>query len=224
MTRREASILRAGSQVSFRNGAMKAALSLAIIAGILPFGRIIFPLHAAATGDGLSQKDSDNCAKKVKALEEHAASPEPRKKKATRITETELNSYFLLELKSKFHPCLRSIQFTLLDNKLRGTAALDFDKLGLRSTNVLARMLTRLFSGVHSLSVAGKLVAAGGKARFELDEARFDGSALPNLLVEEIISAVGKKQRPPFDPLQPSQMPYAIDRVEVRSGHLVIHQ
>jgi hypothetical protein len=72
--------------------------------------------------------------------------------------------------------------------------------------------------------VDGKLEAAGGKAKFVLDEARFDTTVLPNFLVEEIISAVGRKQRPPFDPMQPSQMPYKIEKVEVHKGQITIYQ
>ena len=54
--------------------------------------------------------------------------------------------------------------------------------------------------------------------------ARFDGTLLPNFMVSEIITAVGRKQRPPFDPLQPSQMIYAIDRVDVHAGYFIVYQ
>jgi hypothetical protein len=94
----------------------------------------------------------------------------------------------------------------------------------MNSTKMLTRLVANLFSGMHSLSMSGKLAARGGMANFILDVARFDDTALPNFLVEEIISAVGRKQKPPFDPMQPSRMPYAIDRVEVHREYILVCQ
>jgi len=42
--------------------------------------------------------------------------------------------------------------------------------------------------------------------------------------VEEIISTVGKRQKPPFDPMQPSQMPYGIQKVETGQGYITVYQ
>ncbi len=110
------------------------------------------------------------------------------------------------------------------ESKLKADAVLDFDNLSKNSTKTFARLVAKLFTGTHNLSVNGKLVASEGKASFVLDEARFDGSSLPNFLVEQIITAVGQKQKPPFDPLQPSKMPYAIDRVEVHTDQIIVFQ
>ena len=79
-----------------------------------------------------------------------------------------------------------------------------------------------MFSGVHTMAADGQLVANDGKAHFKLEQALFDGSALPKPLVEGIISAVGRKQNPPFDPLQPSEMPYEINKVDVHSGYIIV--
>jgi hypothetical protein len=172
----------------------------------------------------ISARASARCTKKVAELQEFAADKGSLDKKTTRLTEEELNSYMALELKSKYHPCLQSLQISFEENKLSGVATIDFDNLSLNSTKSVTRLLTKLLSGVHSLSMEGKLEASGGKANFVLGEARFDSTVLPNFLVEEIITAVGKKQKPPFDPIQPTQMPFKIDKVEVHKGHIIIIQ
>jgi len=173
---------------------------------------------------GISKAASDSCARKVKALEAFAGSPEGRGGQKTRFTRQEVNSFLALELKSKYHPSLQSLELTFEEDKLRAIAFIDFDKLSMNSTRILTRLAAKLFSGVHSLSVSGKLAAGDGKAKFVLDEARFDSNVLPNFLVEEIITAVGRKQRPPFDPMQPSRMPYAIDRVDVHRDYILVYQ
>jgi hypothetical protein len=85
-------------------------------------------------------------------------------------------------------------------------------------------LMSLMFSGTHTLSASGQLQSKDGNARFYLEQARFDNSTLPRSLVEEIISAVGKKQNPPFDPLQPSRMPYKIERVDVHRGYIIVYQ
>jgi hypothetical protein len=77
---------------------------------------------------------------------------------------------------------------------------------------------------VHKLTARGQLLSGNGKASFRLEQARFDNSTLPKALVEEIITAVGRKQNPPFDPLQPSQLFYDIDKVDVHPGHILVYQ
>ncbi len=89
---------------------------------------------------------------------------------------------------------------------------------------MVTKMIARLFSGVHELSTRGKLVAQDGKGYYQLEEAKFDTTALPNFLVSEIITAVGKKQKPPFDPIQPTDLPFAIRKVDVHKGYIVVYQ
>jgi len=79
-------------------------------------------------------------------------------------------------------------------------------------------------SGVHSLSATGRLHAKSGKAYFEFTEAYLDDHMLPKFLVEEIISGVGRRQKPPFDPLQPFQIPYHIKSADVKPGMIIIYQ
>ncbi len=177
-----------------------------------------------SAGPRISKKACESCARKVGALETEAARTGPRRHPVTRFSEEEINSYLALELKSKFHPSLKSLQVSFGEDVLDGTAEIDFDKLSASSTKTVTKMIARLFSGVHKLSVRGKLIAEGGKGSFQLDQAKFDDSALPNFLVSEIISAVGKKQKPPFDPLQPTEMPYGIQKVEVHTGYIVVYQ
>jgi hypothetical protein len=175
----------------------------------------------AQTADA-SKTAAENCAKKVARLE--TFTPEKSPKQTTRFSEAEINSYLALDLSQHYHPSLRSLVMKFEEDSLQGVATIDFDQLALHSKKGLTRLLAGLLSGVHTLDVRGKLIATGGKGYFELEEARFDGTSLPNLLVEEIISAVGRKQKPPFDPLQPSRLPYNIQSVDVNPGHILVHQ
>ena len=184
----------------------------------------VFGGQSAQPAKEISKAASDSCAQKVKRLEAHAGAPAPRTRQKTRFTRQEVNSYLALELRSKYHPSLQNLELYFEEDKLKALALVDFDKLSMNSTGILARLAAKFFSGVHSLSVMGKLAARDGKANFVLEEARFDSSVLPNFLVEEVITAVGRRQKPPFDPMQPSRMPYAVDRVDVHRDYILVSQ
>ena len=188
---------------------------------------LVFLLSAAlcAASDpnqGISKAASDVCSKKVQKLQEFA--PDRGRRLTTRLSQDEVNSFLALELSSKYSPGLKSLLFTFEEAKLQGEAVIDFDILGMRASKLISKLMAMMLSGTHRLNVRGKLISKSGKANFQLEEARFDNTALPNFIVEEIITAVGRKQRPPFDPVQPSQMPYHIDRVEVHPGYIRIYQ
>ena len=173
---------------------------------------------------GISRTAADACNTKLLRLQSFPAQPEGAKKQTTQFSEAEVNSYLALELSAKYHPSLKSLQVRFKDPLLEGTATIDFDQLGMSAKGMFARLFAWLFSGTHKLNVRGRLRTVGGKGNFELDEAQFDSTTLPNFLVEEVITAVGRKQKPPFDPMKPSQLPWSIDHVDVRAGQIVVHQ
>jgi hypothetical protein len=109
-------------------------------------------------------------------------------------------------------------------NGLQAVASIDFDSLKSSSGKLLPKLIGLMFSGTHTLTVKGKLISKAGKANFSLDQALFDDASLPRYLVEPIITAVGRKQNPPFDPLRPSQIFYKIDKMDVYSGHITVYQ
>jgi hypothetical protein len=196
-----------------------ASLSLALMASSVRADRPPIP-----DSKRISKAAAESCGVKLKRLEDFAASSSRSKKQTTEFSENEINSYLALELSKNYHPSLKSLLIVVEESKLQGVASIDFDSLAMNSKTVLTKLMTKMFSGVHTLSVRGKLVTAEGKARFQLEEAYFDDSALPNFLVEEIISAVGRKQKPPFDPMQPSKLPYGIQTVELHPGRALVHQ
>jgi hypothetical protein len=159
---------------------------------------------------------------KLTMLEEHAAGPKSLKSQTIKFSQNELNSYLALDLKPKYHPCLKKLVITFDEDQLQGVADIDFDRLEESSTKLTPKLLGLMFSGTHTLSARGKLVGKGGKAFFQLEQASFDGNTLPRSLVETIISLVCRKQDPPFDPLKPSELPYEIDHIDVHSGYTLV--
>lgn len=199
-----------------------ATLALAFAASTAPHTGS--PAAEAEKQPGTSKDAAASCARKVEQLEDFSRRPGNRGSRTTRVSELEVNSYLAYELSPEYHPCLKSLVFRLEPARLQAIAIVDFDKLGLSSKNSVTKIIAALLTGAHTLALTGKLVADAGKAQFQLERALFDNTGLPNLLVEEIVSAIGRKQKPPFDPMQPSQMPFGIQKVDVGQGYIVVYQ
>jgi hypothetical protein len=200
-------------------GRWRWALGLAVLAGALSPG-----VAATANGVAITRAASDACSIKVKKIQEFETGQGGPRTQTTSFTQTELNSYLAWELSPKYHPSLKKLEIHLQQGKVAGIATLDFDQLGMGARGVLGKAMASLFSGVHRLHARGPVRATGGQAYFVLEEARFDDTRIPNFLVEEVITAVGRKQKPPFDPMKPSRMPYQIDRVDLQPGKMLVHQ
>jgi len=171
----------------------------------------------------VSKEAAASCDLKVTRLEAFIGQSQVKDVK-TRLSEEELNSYLAFVLSPTFHPSLQSILFEIEESSLMAVATIDFDRLELSQEGFLTQLLAKILSGIHTLTLRGVLISGAGKARFQLAEATFDSQTLPKVVVEEIISAVGRKQNPPFDPMQPSDMPFDIKEVEIHTGYIIVTQ
>jgi hypothetical protein len=187
----------------------------------------ILTTHATASDKStysFTRSAADKCDSKLKAMEDFAAKRKSGSRNTTRFSENEVNSYLAFHLSKKYHPSLKSLVVTFEENGLQTVASVDFDRLGTTQNKFLPKIMALLFSGTHTLDAHGQLISDKGNAHFLLERARFDESVLPKSIVEGIITAVGRKQNPPFDPLQPSKMPYEIKEVDVHPGYIVVYQ
>lgn len=191
---------------------------------VLILAALLTPWLMPAAGTGISKAAAKRCDTKLTALEKFGDSKKPAGSQTTQFTQDEVNSYLALNASPQYHPCLKTLQMIFQEGHMGAVAVLDFDKLKASSTKMMPRLLSMILSGTHRLDAHGQLLSQKGQANFRLEEARFDDSSLPNALIEEIITAVGKRQKPPFDPLQPSKLPYRIDKVEVHSGYITVYQ
>jgi hypothetical protein len=173
-------------------------------------------------GDKPSGAAAASFSIKLNRLEEHEAGKKLPQGQTIKFSQNELNSYLALDLKPKYHACLKSLVITFEQDTLQGVADIDFDRLEESSSKMGPKLLGLMLSGTHTLSARGKLVSKNGKAFFQLEQASFDGGTLPKSLIEKIISLVGRRQDPPFDPLKPSELPYGIDHVDVHSGYAIV--
>jgi hypothetical protein len=186
---------------------------------------VVIPTVAGKSAFVPSKAAAERCSAKLKKLEDFAAKHKSGQKQTTQFSQDEINSYLALDLSAHYSPCLKSLMVELEEkNGLQAVASIDFDRLTSASSKVLPKLIGLMFSGTHTMTAKGQLVSKDGKANFSLDQASFDDTTLPRYLVEPIISAVGRKQNPPFDPLQPSKVFYKIEKLDINSGQVTVYQ
>jgi hypothetical protein len=171
-----------------------------------------------------SKAAAERCSEKLDKLESFAAKRKSGQKQTMKFSQDEINSYLALDLSAQYHPCLKSLVVSLEENGVEAVASIDFDRMKSSSGNQLWKLAGLVFSGTHTLTARGKLLSKDGKANFSLDQASFDDATLPRSLVELIITAVGRHQNPPFDPLQPSKLFYEIEKADIHSGYAMVYQ
>jgi hypothetical protein len=171
-----------------------------------------------------SESAAERYRQKLKQIEDFAEQKSVDKSQTIQFSEIEFNSYILLNAASKYRSCLKSFELDFMEDMLGGAALVDFDCLKETSSKSLPPLLARLFTGKHRITVRGTLATDDWKGSISLLEARLDDNTLPNILVEELISVICKRQEPPFDPLQPTPLPYGIRRVTVRPGRVTVYQ
>ncbi|MEJ2247259.1 MAG: hypothetical protein P8Y80_14460 [Acidobacteriota bacterium] len=160
----------------------------------------------------------------MKEIEDFAAQEEADKEMATRLTEEEVNAYLSLDINSDNQSCLKNMRMAFKQDLMEGISSVDFDCLRDTSSKTFSAIILRLFSGTHVITARGTIVSGDGKGHIQLEQVRFDDSVLPNFLVEQAVAAVCGKQDPPFNPMQPSALPYNIKKITIHPGYIMVYQ
>jgi hypothetical protein len=197
-------------------------IKLPLLPSLVALGFFLMPTISSSSFVA-TKAAAESCSAKLKILEERPKSTKSPKIQ-TRFSQIEVNSYLALDLSQKYHASLKSLEVDFEEGKLDATANIDFDHLQASSSKLMPKILGMLFSGAHTLTAQGKLISKNRKGFFQLEQAHFDNSSIPKAVIEEIITLVGRKQDPPFDPLQPAELPYGIEHVDVHAGYIVVFQ
>ncbi len=160
----------------------------------------------------------------MKKIKDFAERDESDGELSTRITEEEINAYLSRNLNSKYQACLKNLRLTFKQDFMEGLASVDFDCIQEKSQETSPAYIWRLFTGTHVINGRGKVVSGEGQGNVQMEQAWFDGSRLPNFLVEEAVELLCKAQNLSFNPLQPSPLPYAIKRITVHPGYIIVYQ
>ena len=117
---------------------------------------------------------------------------------------------------------MESMFLSLREGNFLIVIEVDVDELQLRGDDVTTGYLRLLLRGTQTLEIEGKLQAEDGLASYLVQEARLSGISLPAPWVNSLLSSLGKRNKPPFDPTEPFDMPYGIRSVTFHPGKVIM--
>lgn len=174
-------------------------------------------LVVGAWGQGISADAAATARLKLNNLREGSLSNSTL---TVTFSESEVNSYLALDLSRLYPGGVQSIEAQLQQDRVVGTARIDFDRLKESSPQLLPPMAAYLLFGTHDVRVEGLLSGRAGVGQFTIVSALMDGVPLPQFLVEAVANHYLHRRFPDKDLNSPFGLPYSIDSLSVRSGQL----
>ncbi|RPJ59661.1 MAG: hypothetical protein EHM23_13285 [Acidobacteria bacterium] len=148
--------------------------------------------------------------------------PKPSKEvQKFQLKEADINEFIAVAIQSKKRLGVKKIQLDVAEaGRVAAVATINMDDVKLDNTGVW--LFKKVLSGTQVLKAQGKVVRTGGKARYELEKAEFNGVWVPAWLASAVVSYVGKNQPPHVDITEEFDLPFGItglvfhsDRVEI---------
>jgi hypothetical protein len=191
-------------------------LSLFLIVGCLCLTAESRPQAGQASDPGV--------AKVTRILEELRENDEQGTvpNKTYQVTEEELNAYLSAKLHQQHQKAVESIALLLKEGTFLTRVEVNVDELQFPVDDVTTGYLRLLLKGIQTLEIEGTLEAEKGMATYRVQEARLSGIPIPARLVNNLLSSLGKKNDPPFDPSQPFEMPYGIQSFTFQPGNVMM--
>jgi hypothetical protein len=188
---------------------------------------LVVPLRAAT----VSRQSAEEFAQKIALIQRQAdgpASPARAGARRTRLTEDELNSWFMYRAQPVLPAGVSQPQVTILgEGRLAGQAIIDLDAVAKRrSSSGGAFDPLSLIGGKVPVSVSGILHTRDGMARFEVQRAEMSGVPVPVTVLQEVLTYYSRSdERPQGVRLADVfSLPANIRQIEVGEGQAVVVQ
>ncbi len=134
------------------------------------------------------------------------------------LAESDLNAFLAAKIKERPRKDVESLRIEMKEEIFTTFLRVDMDQVDIKGDSMTKSLLKVLFRGKQTIEFDGRLKTDNGKGTYEVERATLNGMPLPPSLVNSILSSVGRQQDPPFDPMEPFDLPYAIKTVKISPG------
>jgi hypothetical protein len=175
------------------------------------------PARPAGSADAGAQR----VEKMLDELETRQQAKDTDKKSYT-LTESDLNDYLAAKIKERPRKDVESMRVAMKEGFFTTFLTVDLDQVEVKGDSMSKSLLKALLHGKQTIEVDGRLKTDNGKGTYEVERASLNGMPLPPSFVNSILSAVGRQQDPPFDPMEPFDLPYGMKSVKVTPGKALL--
>jgi len=138
------------------------------------------------------------------------------------LTESDLNAYLAAKMKERPQRDVESLTVQMKEGFFTTHLKVDFDRVEIKGDSMTETLVRTILRGKQTIDVDGRLVTENGKGTYHVDRASLSGIPLPPSLVNSILSSVGRRQDPPFDPTEPFDLPYSLKTIRVTSKKAIL--
>lgn len=178
-------------------------------------------VHAAI----LSPQSADVFAEKIELIRDHEGGTGSKR---TRLTEDEVNSWFMYRGQKVLPTGVAKPQLTIVgDGQVAAEALVDLEAVAKRRARGASSFdPLSLLGGTVPVSVSGLLHTREGKARFEVQSAAISGIPVPVTVLQELVGYYSRTpERPEGVRLDETfTLPSGIRQVEIGRGQAVVVQ
>jgi hypothetical protein len=155
----------------------------------------VLPLHAAT----VSRQSAEEFSQKIALIQRQGDSSDKAGARRTRVTEDELNSWFMYRAQPVLPAGVSQPQVTILgEGRLAGQAVIDLDAVAKRrSSSGGAFDPLSLIGGKVPVTVSGILHTRDGMARFEVQRAEMSGIPVPVSVLQEVLTYYSRSDERP---------------------------
>jgi hypothetical protein len=173
---------------------------------------------SARESETVSAKSAKALQDKIDAIKQaHAANERAPRASRVDISEVELESYMLFEMKDEIPATMDSFDVQLAPGTVAAQTQLTFS-----SDATGNPLIDAVVGGTHDLFVKGALSGVDSRGRFELLEVRVDGIPVPKVLIETLVDRYVKPQYPEADLKEPFDLPWGIEELTLEKGKATV--
>ena len=188
---------------------------------------LVIPLQAAA----ISRQSAEEFSQKMALIQRQgeAATSQSVGARRTRLTEDELNSWFMYRAEPVLPAGVSQPQITIVgEGRVAGQATIDLDAVTKRRSSGGGGAFDplSLIGGKVPVGVTGILHSRDGQARFEVQSAEMSGIPVPVTVLQEVLTYYSRSDARPqgvrLDDV--FALPANIRQIEVGQGQAVVVQ
>ncbi len=173
---------------------------------------------------GLSWDDADRVSQAVARIERRLRNGRSAADDTLVFTERQLNSYLNLSLASELPPGVSGLELRLSKDRVGAHAQVDLDRVKGKLPPGATSGLLSLLGGVVPVELSGRLTAANGTGRIDVEQASLGGVGLPTSLLAQLVSLSTRNAKQPqgVDILAPFALPWTAREVRLEPGRALV--
>ena len=179
-----------------------------------------------SAAEALSPQLADAFAKKI-VLVQKMADEKSAKDRVTTFTQDETNSYLKYQAGDLLPTGLTQPELTMLgQGRVAGKAIVDLDIVRQKQSSGGWFDPTSYLTGKLLVTASGRIVAADGKGRFELERADVSGITIPKSFLAQMVNFFTRTaDNPSGSSIDDTfELPAKIRRIDVEQGRWITHQ